>query len=364
MGFSPLLWTRDRGFPTIPIYPFVPQLSQAATLCLTACLVASLLAGVIERRAVVAVLGFGWALVIFDINRLQPWFFQYSFLLAGLVIAEKRPKAGWAICCLALLGVYFWSGLQKLNPIFATQVFPWLLRRPNDFFWFWPVAPIGETAIAILLLIPKTRSWGLGLAVAMHLLILAALGPWGQNYDSIVWPWNVFVPLLSLVLFYGNDLSLIGSLFLTLNGASSSAEKAPKSANAQLRAMIIVIVLLLGAAPTLSFFNLWDGFLSASYYSGKLRDGWIYLTAEAAKTLPKSYGPIVEETPGRYRLDVLQWSMTRLNAPPYGEPRFYPAIVKDLAAHGAPRDQMLLLVQDPVDLTNPKRGATEMKVEP
>ena len=344
MAWSPRVWEADRPFPTVPVLPWIPGLPQAPTLALTLLLVLSLLA--VGLRAAPGRLGFSppalaATLVVFDVNRLQPWAYEYLAMLLALAFAEPdapdscRSRAAWASCAAVAIGIYVWSGLQKLNATFAHEVFPWLLHplgqetvarlRP-----LWPVAPLVETSVGLLLLVPRTRPVGLALAVAMHAFLLFALGPLGQDYDSIVWPWNVWAVVLAFVLFRRND--------------------APVARGAWVAPFGRVALALFGVLPALSFFGLWDGFLSGSFYSGKLRDGWIYLTAEGVSHLPPAYAEgnmgLIEESPLRFRLDIMRWSMSRLNLPPYAEPRAYVGIVRSLERAGVPREDMLLIVRD------------------
>ena len=62
--------------------------------------------------------------------RWQPWFYQYFFMLAALgFYAWKKPEAknnrkALDCCALIVVCIYFWSGIQKLNASFITEVWP------------------------------------------------------------------------------------------------------------------------------------------------------------------------------------------------------------------------------------------------
>ncbi len=337
MVVSPRLWETERPFPTVPIYPWIPELPQTPCLALSAFFATSLVAcGLVKEpgRWILVPPALGLLLVVFDINRVQPCFLQYMPMF--LALALPRQSARWAGCAVPIIGVYVWSGLQKFNATFAIQVFPWLLHPFTDSLnRLWFVAPIFETGMGLLLLFPRTRKWGVYGAVAMHAFLLLALGPWGQNYDSIVWPWNVGVAAMVVALFWRREGAVLPMAW---------AEPLGK-----------VLLLFFGVMPALNFVDRWDGFLSASFYSGKLRDGWIYLTAKGASRLPMEYREgnegFVQETPDRFRLDIQRWSMSRLNAPPYAEPRFYAGVVRKLVSQGVPREEMTLVVRDVPALT-------------
>jgi hypothetical protein len=274
------------------------------------------------------------------LNRLQPWFYFYLLLLCGLAALEwraptsQRARATVAVCGFVVIATYFWSGLQKANGTFASEGFPWLLQPLGAFYVerlraFWFVAPVVEAAIGVMLFIPRTRRWALGLVVAMHLIVLLAIGPTGLNLNSVVWPWNVCAPILAFVLFYRNDRPVLDAAWTMPVGK--------------------VVVVLIGILPAMNFIGLWDTPLSASLYSGKSTDGWIYLTPPGASRLilPESIRgkALIEDAPGRFQLDIGQWAQSALNVPPYGEPRVYRRIIQRLEQSGIPREQMTLILR-------------------
>ena len=64
---------------------------------------------------------------------MQPWVYQYLFMLAALGLFSWRydDVAGrdltLNICRFIVASIYFWSGLQKLNPEFFNAHFVWVL---------------------------------------------------------------------------------------------------------------------------------------------------------------------------------------------------------------------------------------------
>ncbi len=116
-----------------------------------------------------------------DQNRLLPWLLQYALLLAVFCELEGDAAAQRRAVLLLCGGIYFWSGLHKLNYVFADQIFPDLLLP----LWGPPgalgaavnaaggrLAPWGEAAVGLLLVWPRRpllQSLGVGLGVAMHM---------------------------------------------------------------------------------------------------------------------------------------------------------------------------------------------------
>ncbi|MCZ8286704.1 MAG: hypothetical protein O9353_14725 [Bacteroidia bacterium] len=81
-----------------------------------------------------------WCLLLFcvylcfeDQNRLQPWFFNYLFMLLILQFYKQRVDESnnfmSVFICLQILValIYIFSGLQKFNAFFATDTFPWMI---------------------------------------------------------------------------------------------------------------------------------------------------------------------------------------------------------------------------------------------
>ncbi|HWA84012.1 MAG TPA: hypothetical protein VG820_11280 [Fimbriimonadaceae bacterium] len=355
MACSPTLWETDRAFPTIPAVATVPNLPQALAIFLSGVLVASILAvALLPAPGRLALLppAIAAILILFDINRLQPWLYEYMLMFVALGVWKRNGRgAAWAACGFVILSFYFWSGIQKANMTFATEVFPWLMGPFGEgavqaVKGLWFVAPVVETSMGVLLVFPRTRTWGLGLVVLMHGFNLFTLGPLGLNYNSVVWPWNFWMIVLSFILFFRNDEPLLRDAWSTPSGKA--------------------IVVLMGVMPALNFAGLWDGFLSASYYSGRLRDGWIYLTDDGVRHMPETYlfgNKGFAQAPGRpAKIDVTAWAESTINVPPYAEPRVYRALVKNLEAAGVPPQDMLLLVRDAMPVTRDDRTYSALSV--
>jgi hypothetical protein len=343
----------ERAFPTVPAFAGLIDLPDWLSLGVSALLALSAIAVAIAPAP-------GWlaalppvlaaVLVLFDITRLQPWLYQYMLIFAALAsvkwsdLESRATQAALAACAVVVIALYVWSGVQKANMTFAVHVFPWLIA-PLGEAWverlrvFWFVATAFEVSVGALLLVSRTRAWGLAAAVAMHASILLALGPFGRNANVIVWPWNVWMPVIAFILLHRNRQPILRTAWSTRVGRA--------------------IVILVGVMPALSFAGRWDDPLSASLYSGTLRDGWIYLTEEGASRVPAIYRSgnpaFAEDASGRYRLDITIWAQSALNVPPYAEPRAYRGIMRKLERAGVPRDQMTLLVRDRPRVTSGTR---------
>jgi uncharacterized membrane protein YphA (DoxX/SURF4 family) len=333
MALCPRLWISSRGFPTIPVFPALPDLPGSLTVLLTVALILSILATAVLPRptpAIIGLLGSAAILVLFDINRLQPWFYLY-LLLFGALLTKPIPIGGFI-----LASVYAWSGLQKMNASFAELVFPRLVHPLglSHTGWLWLLAPIVETSIGVLLFIPKTRKVALIAALGMHAFLVFALGPFGLDANSVVWPWIIFMPALAIVIFYRNPDPIISLAWQSGFGKAA--------------------ILLTGLMPALSFFGLWDQYLSASLYSGKPTEAVILLNDQGVAQLPTDIEAKVKRQDDRIGLEVVNWGMDELNVPPYPEKRVYRALASKLHRMGVSKSNMMLAVAEQRSLTDSK----------
>jgi hypothetical protein len=354
MAVTPKLWLTVRGFPTVPVLAGFPELPQVLCLILTWIFIASTVFVAVHpkpRFGLFVPPAVGLLLVIFDVDRLQPWFYQYLLMLVALGVTEwndsdhPRSRAAWGACGFVVAAIYVYSGIQKANMTFATDVFPWLFQPLGNSFVenlhsYWFLVPILEASIDILLILPRTRAFGLAGALVMHSSLLFLLGPFGHNYNSSVWPWNFWMLVMAFILFFRNDRSLIRLAWA--------------------RPTTRAIAVLVGIFPALNFVDCWDGFLSGSYYSGRLRDGWIYFSDVGAERLPAQYSTgnsaLTQDSTGNYRMDITQWAIATMNVPPYAEPRVYDAILGKLERAGVPRDEMVMYVRERSSLTVPAKA--------
>ena len=258
---------------------------------------------------------------LFDQSRWQPWFYQYLAMLA--VIAWHEEKNAMTSCRWIVICIYFWSGLQKLNPIFLHQTFPWMLEP----FHFAPpaalafLAPLIESAIAIGLATHRFQRLAVTGALAMHAFILASIGPWGHDHNSVVWPWNIAMGTLVVLLFWRRGI-----------------EHSPRA----------LVLLLFGLLPAFSFFDLWDSYLSYSLYSGNQRSATIYLADEVADQLPEQVQQIIDIYDSESKVDTLDledWSYAELNVPPYPEMRLFRNIAKHVCANAGNPALMVMEVE-------------------
>ena len=309
------LWVSAREYPLVPLLDFLAPLPYPLDYLLFG-LFGVLLIGALFFRArlggafVVAALAVAVLLVLQDQGRLQPWFYQYSFMLAAIGLSNLgrlSTEGAMNACRLIVAFTYLWSGLQKAHVSFAENVYPWLIEplashlpsgAASALAYGAYAVPVMEAAIGLGLLVRPLRQPALVGAILMHAFILFALGPWGHDWNSVVWPWNVAMVVFDLILFWRAPDN---PALLTVVKPGGSIFRA-------------VVLVLFAFMPALNFFGLWDSYLSASLYSGSTEDGYVYTTRGSSRTNTGISSKAIEE----------------MNVPAYPEERVYKSVFAEM----------------------------------
>lgn len=350
-ALSQKLWLSSRFYPLTPVWSFFSPLRSPTDSVVFFALIALLIAvSVAPRRALlIAVFALLLLVALQDQSRWQPWFYQYAIMLLAIVLAgSDRREAALNTCCLIVSATYIWSGLAKLNPNFVTDVFPGLAEpfigarlahaqfvRPLAF-----VAPLVECGAGIGLLFRRSRLAALFCAIAMHLFILMAIGPLGHRFNIVVWPWNLAMIAFLPILFFRRreDPDLRDIIW----GRGFPFQK--------------VVLMLFVFMPVLSFFNLWDHYLSSALYSGNRNSGVIYLSDAVFDRLPEQIEDYVtDEGPNVNGLDINSWSLGEMNVPSYPEIRIYTNVARQICRFAPDGSGVELVIQGKLALVNSNR---------
>jgi hypothetical protein len=313
------LWISTRHFPLVPIIRGLPQIPFPLDyICLVCLIVLLLLIGSSSKpqNYILAFLLLAIILGLLDQNRWQPWAYQYLLMLAVFGVFYWKgghiedQEAALNMCRLIVVSIYFYSGLQKINPNFAAHVFPLLTggggmsASPFQALAIFP--PFIEAAIGLGLLAKRIRNLSVLAATAMHGFILLSIGPFGLNVNSVVWPWNVAMVALVFLLFWQTDFSLADVIWKN----RFSFQK-----------VILLVVLVL---PFFSFLGWWDSYLSWSLYSGNIDGANIFVGDGVASQLPaylQKYTTHLADN--NNRVTIRDWSLGELNVPTYPETRIF-----------------------------------------
>lgn len=343
LGLAPRLFLRHPIFTPVPVVAGLALPSPLDLVVLVA-LGALLPVILIPRRP--------WALVlvwcalfaaraVWDESTWQPYYYQYFFMLLLLAVAAWRGDDATAleVSRLVLASIYLWSGLHKLHYDFLhsgiATVFPRLAPLVPAVAAPWIALAMAslETAIGPGLLIRRTRRLAMVTAIVMHAGLLAAIGPWGQNHNRIVWPWNVAMIVLLVVLFHREDAPVF----------------APRvSPRAWAARGIVLVFFVLG--PLSSFAGLWPSYLAFKLYSLSIHTGTIFVTRPVADALtPAARGALVPAAVGPYvgYLPVLAWSERELGAMLPPEPAVFKEVARRLCPLAPRPKDIMLVIEDP-----------------
>ena len=332
---SPNLWfPTKRTFPRAPLINALPQsFVPPAEYILSGLLVAALVALVFAKRRVryliLAVASLA-LLASLDQMRLQPWVYQYLLLFVVLAlhgwrsIDEQSTKQTLSALRLIVAALYFWSGVQKLSFSFGHEALPALLAPAQNYL---PLTQTWLSALGICvafvealtgcgLLFKRTRKLSVCLALVMHFMILGLLV--GRGYNSVVWAWNGALILIIIILFWRDDTSFRQTFPARRAGYTSGLA-------AQILAAACAVL------PALSFWGLWDIYLSGALYSGRTAIAVVRVDDQVYGRLSETAKRQVFKTKsGEQMLPVFEWSMAELNVPPYPEPRVYKQVAREL----------------------------------
>jgi hypothetical protein len=347
LSMSPALWIGPRSYPMAPVSSMLPFIDGVVALGLyVALFLLAAMALVVPKPKwfIAAFLAIMAAFCLADQTRWQPWVFQYGFLLAALARFSGKDadpdgeRRTLNIARLIVAGTYVFSGLQKINLNFMENDFPWIVQPITkafpaaiDFFHgFGMAVPFVQIAFGIGLLTKRYRRASLTAAVAMHLFILAMFGPAGLDWNNIVWPWTAAMAIFDIVLF-SNTQEFSWREIVWSRGDPCHA----------------VAAILFAILPALSFFNLWDSYLSSALYSGNLTDAQIYLSDAGAAALPAATrSRSVRTSPDTHVLNLQRWAIEDLNVTPYPETRVYKAIAKSVCGNMRDPTQLVLIVRE------------------
>ncbi len=347
LAISSPLWIGPRAYPLTPVWDGLPALAHPLDQLLFGAIFALAVAALLSSRPqkfIALLLAIVGVFCLGDQTRWQPWVFLYGAVLAMLAAFswDAADDAGRRLTLntlrLIIVATYLFSGLQKLNWNFIASEFPGMAAPITDHFpslagvvhFGAMAAPIVQIGFAVGLLTKRFRRVSLITAVAMHLFILAMLGPFGQNWNVVVWPWTAAMAVIDILLFAASE-PLSWREILPAYPAWPQA----------------LALLLFVALPLLSFVDLWDSYLSAALYSGNLTEATVYLSDVGARNLPDPVRRLLVRTAANTNvLNLQRWAIEDLNAMPYPEGRVYKGIARNLCRQLPHTVALVLIVRE------------------
>jgi hypothetical protein len=338
------LWLAAREYPLVPMTASWPVTPPGYGPWLLGVTLFSLLAAArFFRLAIVFFLVASLYLYCCDQNRGQPWMYMYWVMLLLNLLPEPIALAA---CRAALSLVYVWAGVQKLNGTFFRVMPAWFVQPAIG--WGWPesvvaglragvsLTPPLEMFIGAGVWFPKMRRLALAAAMVLHAASLVFLGPLGHNINLVVWPWNIAMLALLLVLFGWGEGASLRQTWGELRRSSSGA----------------LVVGLFGLLPVLSFFGCWDSYFSFALYSGNVSRADLYMTQSFRDRLParwQMYIHPVENYNPEFQLPFVfehpRWAAAEMRVPQFPEPRDFAVMFRRIAAHATNEADCRMIVE-------------------
>jgi hypothetical protein len=320
------LWGGDRFFPKTHLFANFQSLQAPYDYLYLILLVILIIVSFLSQSKIptLFLILFSMFLCIDDQNRLQPWFYNYILILFVLLFYKQRVDESnnytsiFITIQILVSLIYLFSGLQKFNSHFTTDTLKWIVipfqdnfseRQINLFLKLGHSIPYLECFIGIGLLIKPLRYLAVPLVIAMHLFILVFLGPLGNNYNPVVWPWNIVMIILNLLLFANVEQERFFDISILFKGLY----------------FYIVITLML-IFPIFSFNNKYDSYLSSSLYSGNTHNCVLILSDNAYNKLPYYIKNFVSKNADYNQLNIKKWAITELNVPCVPEYRIFESV--------------------------------------
>jgi len=344
LGFSWKLWVSTRLYPMVPLFGLIPAFPFPLDYLILALFAVLLVAVAVRPRSKILI---GSVVAVFallflqDQSRLWPSFYQFFFLF--LLLLSYRSEGGEEEAHRILAGgrfvlaaIYFWGGVQKLNPHFFNEEFPWFVRPLTDLLPFAvPFLPavgvfaaLFEVFFGVGLLTKRFRNVALYEAMAMHLAIFFLIGPIRNDWNDSAWIWGQTMAVQAWVLFYKAPPFDFKKMF-----AAPRPYNLPQA----------LAVLFIGILPLFNNVNRWDSALSYNIYTGNVTHGEIRMHPDVAPRLPAELSPFVSRRDGWAVLDLNAWTMHEFNANPYPEKRVFKAVFDTICAHVPDRSVRLFL---------------------
>lgn len=290
-------------------------------------------------------------LVLFDLNRLQPWLYVYCAMLMvfvfynGRVDDSNKFTAYFIILQIVFASVYFFCGLSQLNSLFIESDFSHIispmktLMSERQFLFFKRagfIVPYMFMFIGLGLIISPIRYLAITLGVFIHILLLVFLFPSVRNQNYVLW---------------FSNFSFIVILILLFSGKTKQKYFSPTFLF-QIPYFYLVFFLFV----VMPFFNnsgTWPDYLSSNFRSGNTNKALIFLSEKSAEGLPETITRFCRPHYNFLNFDYRSWCLQELNVECYPDRKVFSTIcdylkkndkkaVKEIELQLLPKQKLLL----------------------
>jgi len=375
------LWTPHVSYPQVPLldaFRATPAWLQWGVLGGQAIsLLMAIAAPKNDRRmwrfALASFAGLTLFAALVDQHRFQPWAYQMAVI--GVVLALCPATRAIVLLRVLTVSIYFFSAVSKIDYVFLHTVGQQLSGALLEFVHidadaFSPITrlrlalllPIGELLVACGLCWHRTRFAALIAAIAMHVMLFFAVGPWGLSHKPGVLVWNLFFIAQNLLLFTNRFPAW------AVSKEESSDEKPSQPASTTsnglgvrfAHGLVIAVVLL----PLLEPWGRFDHWLAWGLYAPKSSRAQTFIHRSARDRLPKALqSHLQEEQPDSpwLRLRIDNWSLNALDVPIYPQDRFQLGVAEAVGRRYGLNRLLRVVLMTPADRFTGKRESTTLE---
>jgi hypothetical protein len=331
------VWIDNPLFPQVPVHATLGKLpgwvDAALMLSMLLSLVGLLL---IPARSQgwrsVAWIFFFTILGLACLNQMRFQVWAYQAMIVALVLATCTPRDAGKLLRWLTISIYAYSAWSKVDVTFLHSLGKQLAEVWLGWARFadWPplaqsmlisLVPLGELAVAVLLAMPRTRKVGVIASLALHALLLLALGPWGLQHKPGVLLWNVF--------FMGQNVLLFWPAVSPVASDEDQPSAAEELSAEPIPALALVVVVGAIVWPLTEPWGYCDHWPAWSVYAPRVERTSCFIAQSETHKLPTSLQEYLEpasddETWLRLRLD--RWSLDALSVPLYPQNRVQLAV--------------------------------------
>jgi len=258
-----------------------------------------------------------FVLVLHDVNRLQPWFYIYSCMLAvfifynGRVDDPNKFTSVFIILQLIFASVYFYCGISQLNSSFIDSTYVKIiapmenLMSERQFLFFKKMGvmvPYLLIFVGLGFTISPLRYLAITMSLILHVVLLIFLFPSEKNNNYALW---------------FSNLSFIIMLFLLFSGKTKQRYFSPTFLFKMPLFYITTILFL--AMPAFNIVNRWPDYLSSNFMSGNNSSAIITLNQSVKDKLPSYISYFCKPQKSVFVFDYEAWSRHELHSGCYPE---------------------------------------------
>ena len=308
------LWCGDRSFPVTPILQVNWLKSSYDFIWIVLVILFWITSLFLRFQRVFIFLAclFCFFLILFDLNRLQPWFFMYNSLLVlfifynGRVDEPNKNTSFFIIIQLIFASFYFFNGISCLNDQFVKESFEVIISpvqtlvRERHFIFLKKtgfLVPYLLMFIGLGLMISSIRYLAFSLAFLLHLILLVLFFPSANHLNYSLWLSNLTFIFLLFFMFSGNINPPIYSLILLFN-----------------RILFYPVFLFFIILPFFNSTNKWPDFLSSNSKGGNNKVLEIKINKDIKQQLSSYERYFLVPTDSLFFVDYQNWCLHELNS--------------------------------------------------